>query len=292
MELCPTLSRFDNLISPLAPSHRERRKLCREPWLILLLVVLVPACTESVPVEVPRTADQPKSPRVSGSTSVGGETLPVDIVINSTGFSIKTADGTLRGARVTPGQRPSSELYRRSIKQVIEFYPKSLLEKIKLRKILVCEGLTFDETACFAFTDVVNGCIYLNVNSGLEARYLERTVHHELFHQLDFVGDHQLDPDPKWESLNSVDFHYRGDVERLQADPAESARDDGLRGFLNRYSTASPTEDKAEVYTALILEPEKLRNRMDADVILRRKVGRIREMLDAFGPYAKVLTGY
>jgi hypothetical protein len=206
-------------------------------------------------------------------------------------FPFRTHDGILKGMAVPASRRLAAELYQRRLGDEIRLYPDSHLKRIKLRQIVLCENLSFNATKCFSFTDVEHGSIYINVQAGLDDEKLRWTIHHELFHQLDYAGDSRLDPDPAWESLNPIGFHYTGDVERLQADTAEAQREAGIRGFFNRYATTSSTEDKAELYAFLVVDPEEACRRLAADVILRRKAARIREMIDAFGPYSALLTG-
>jgi hypothetical protein len=248
---------------------------------------------ESVPVELPPLSHSSPTATTTASASTDGilyETT-VAFVIDRPEFPVRTQDGILKGTAVPASRRLAVELYQRRLVDEIRLYSDTLLRRIKLRQIVLCEGLSFNTTQCSSFTDVEHGSIYMNVQAELDDERIRWTIHHEIFHQLDYAGDSRLDPDPTWESLNPIGFRYAGDVERLQADPAEGQRDPGIKGFFNRYATTSPTEDKAELYALLVVDPEGVRRRLEADVIRRRKVVRIREMIDAFGPYSALLTG-
>jgi hypothetical protein len=255
-------------------------------------MVVSASCTESVPVELP-----PPSPPPSAATTTES---PLDVepgessvafIIDHPQFPFQTHDGFLDGTAVPASRRLTAELYQRRLGDELRLYPDTLLKRIKLRRIVLCEDLSFNSTKCFSFTDVEHGTIYMNVLASPDDERIRWTVHHELFHQLDYAGDSQLDPDPAWESLNPIGFRYTGDVERLQADPAEGHREAGIRGFVNRYATTSSTEDKAELYALLLLDPETARRRLAEDDILRRKADKIRKMIDAFGPYSALLIG-
>lgn len=128
--------------------------------------------------------------------------------------------------------------------------------------MILCEPLSFDGTKCSAFTDVERGRIYLNVDSALDEHYMTWTVHHEAFHRIDYHGDRQLVPDPGWESLNPPWFRYSRDADRFQA--GSGRRIDGLP------------------QSTLGIEPRGGQG---------RKVTRVREMIDATGPYSRLLTG-
>jgi hypothetical protein len=275
-----------------ASLQRWRRFLAL--WLAFAQWVVAASCTESVPIELPPLSHSSTSATIT-TRKASPDDRPVETSvafnIDRPEFPVQTHDGTLNGTPVSLSRRLGAELYQRRLGDEIRLYPEPLLKRIKLRRIVLCEDLSFNKTNCFSFTDVEHGSIYINVQAGLDDEKMRWTIHHELFHQLDYAGDSRLDPDPVWESLNPIGFRYTGDVERLQADGAEAQRDAGIKGFFNRYATTSPTEDKAELFAFLVAAPEEARRRLAEDGILRRKAAKIREMIDAFGPYSTLLTG-
>lgn len=261
----------------------------------LAQVALAASCTESVPVEFPPSSRPAASASAEKNASKGPQrddaATPVAMVIDEPGFPVKTHDGVLNGTAIPASRRLAADLYQRRLGDEIRMYPKAFLKRIKLRQVVLCEDLSFDAAKCVSFTDVEHGTIFMNVQSGVNDAQIRWTIHHEIFHQIDYAADGKLDPDPAWESLNPPGFRYSGDVERLQANAVEAARDDVQKGFLNRYAMASPAEDKAELYAFLVLEPNLVRRRMLDDDILRRKAAKIREMVDRFGPYSDLLIG-
>ena len=68
----------------------------------------------------------------------------------------------------------------------------------------------------------------------------------------------------------------------IQNLPSALTPDDSLAGFLNKYSTSDPMEDRAEIFRFMIVQPDYINLRMKSDVILRRKVEAIRAMLGEF----------
>ena len=157
--------------------------------------------------------------------------------------------------------------------------------------MILCKNLAFDDTRCPAFADVERGQLFLSVESLVDPSLLRRTVHHEVFHQIDYADDAVLAEDVRWQALNAPGFQYAGNSQRLLADPNITTLNDSLAGFLNRYAATSATEDKAELYSYLMTDPDVVRRRVARDDILRRKVDRIREMIDTFGPYSRALLG-
>jgi hypothetical protein len=250
------------------------------------------SCTESVPNES-LTQFSPTSSGGASNQSPGAERrdLPVVIIFERLELPVQTQDGLINGKAVAESQRGRALTLEQRLRDEIGLYPDALLKRIKLHRIVLCDDLSFNATPCFSFTDVERGSIYMKVQEGVSGERIRWTIHHELFHQLDYAGDGRLDPDPAWESLNPLGFRYAGNVEGLQTDPDAARMDTGVKGFVNRYATASPTEDKAELYALLAVEPEEARRRLADDEVLRRKATRIRRMVEAFGQGAVLLGG-
>jgi hypothetical protein len=245
------------------------------------------SCTEEFPVEIPRTANATTA--TGGSASSQRSVVP--IVTEETGLPLKTRDGLLSGDAFGASTKFSSGYYQQIIGEQLERYPRALLERIGLKRVILCKNLAFDEAHCVAFADVERGQLFLSVESLADPATLRRTVHHELFHQIDFADDGVLAEDVQWQVLNAPGFQYVGDPRQLASDPSAMTVNDAVAGFLNRYSATSATEDKAELYSYLVTDPEIVRRRAGRDDILRRKADRLRKMIDTFGPYSRGLLG-
>jgi hypothetical protein len=274
------------------PTQAHERRLPSALWVACAQMFVSTSCTETVPIDLPPPS-QPTATAATTKASPDDEPreTPVAFIIEHPVFPVQTQDGLINGKAVPARRRLTAELYHSRLGDEIRLYPDTLLKQIKLRQIVLCDELSFNATKCFSFTDVEQGTIYMNVQTNVDDDRIRWTIHHELFHQLDYAGDSRLDPDPAWESLNPIGFRYFADAERLQTDPAAAGRETGIKGFVNRYATASPTEDKAELYALLVVEPEEARRRLADDDVLRRKAAKIRQMIDAFGPYSALLIG-
>jgi len=104
-----------------------------------------------------------------------------------------------------------------------------------------------------------------------------RAVHHELFHAIDYHDDALHFLDPWWESLNAPGFHYCSGRSHF-VKPCQTP------GFLTNYSITAVEEDKAEVFSHLIVEYNKVQLRCQKDPILKRKVERMKQLLQQFCP--------
>jgi len=214
----------------------------------------------------------------------------VPIVAEAPGLPVKTRDGWLRGTPATAGGRALDNL-RRLLSEQLVHYPAEFAWRIGLKEVVLCDTLSFERADCNAFADVERGRLYLSFGDHVDPAYLKRTIHHEIFHQVDFAYGRRLDADPRWEVLNPPGFRYTQDAETLQANSDALRTDQELSGFLDLYATASVAEDKAEVYTFLVVDPDLVERRAASDEVIRHKVERIEAMLDRLGPYRRILLG-
>lgn len=170
-------------------------------------------------------------------------------------------------------------------------YGPSGLRKVGVARVMLCRELTINfrkprkmmiDGALDVRTEQSAGAfawgrdIYIDVFVILVGRRPAVTLHHEIFHVLDRI------PDARWSALNSPDFRYgTGGIDRQhlfgQGEPSS------IPGFVSEYSTASPAEDKAELYERMITAPKDIQARAKKDPILEKKMKVIREMLEELG---------
>lgn len=112
------------------------------------------------------------------------------------------------------------------------------------------------------------------------------TVHHELFHAMDYRDDLGHFADPDWWHLNEPGFRYNADL-AFRDMPTFDYRDVELpeKGFLNTYSTQNPYEDKATLYGNLVTRYAFVMEKCRTDNILGRKVEHLKQLLKKFHPY-------
>lgn len=259
------------------------------PWLFWASISLGTGCTEVVELEQPEPRTRSSIP--TASQDLGPPTSRgVEVLLDSPAISARTRDGEIQGGPILPEYRATATDARLTIQGELARYPGSFLDRIGLRQVVLCDGLVFDSTTCSAFADVEHGRIFLDVKAAEDRPSLRKTLHHELFHQADFADDGRLDADPSWEALNPPRFRYAQDAQRYQDDP-DAATGPAPAGFLNRYATSSPTEDKAVLFSAMVTERAETRKRIEADPILRAKADRIRGILEDLGGNARDLIG-
>jgi hypothetical protein len=109
--------------------------------------------------------------------------------------------------------------------------------------------------------------LMLDVGLGVRGTYLESAVLHELYHMAEMRIDALVDGD--WEQ------QFTGYANGYTPDLLGKARiGSGSPGFLNAYSQTYPYEDRAELFSQLLVNPDGVLAHLRAtnDAVLRRKV--------------------
>lgn len=197
-------------------------------------------------------------------------------------FPVQTTHGQITGATAK-----TSELAAYVPLFVEEFrrYPASLVRRTGVRRIVLCRTLAFGDDPRASIPDYDHTVMYYDAaRAAYSPAYQRATVHHEFFHMVDWKDDSLVYRDAEWSRLNGPGFQYgRRHVRGI--DPSLwGEMNDGLKGFLNRYSMTGVQEDKAEIFCYLIFKPEMIRRRAGGDEILARKVAVMKRLMNAFEP--------
>jgi hypothetical protein len=145
--------------------------------------------------------------------------------------------------------------------------------------------LTFESQRRGAIPDFENDILYLDVDQGSYDRFYQRRVlHHEFFHIVDWRDDRELYEDGKWRALNADSFHYRNGGFALQSASTAGDVQDRDPGFLTCYSMSGVEEDKAELFSFLVVAPKLVGKRAERDRVLANKVARMKDLLAEFCP--------
>lgn len=157
-------------------------------------------------------------------------------------------------------------------------YPPPLLAATKVRHVTLCRSIEVAEDemapAGMAFLDQQR--ILVNVGSfeqSADGFTIDRVIHHELFHLLDYAGDH-FDADREWHVLNPPGFTY------VDPDKLYRARDLGTvrpTGFVRAYATQNEVEDRASTFELVLAQPQELCALAARDPIVAKKVALIKK---------------
>lgn len=140
------------------------------------------------------------------------------------------------------------------------------VRKLGLRYVLLCGGAKYDDRPIGGVAVAQLDLFILDVSGSANAAFLETATLHELYHVAE----------SRFNTLRDVDWdtQFAGYAYRYAPDLLKHALDSGRPGFLNEYAQTFPHEERAELFTALLLTPGDVlaRIRATSDSVLRRKV--------------------
>lgn len=219
---------------------------------------------------------------------VGGIALPIQaqsgiIVIlenKETPLVISRPGLAVRADRATPEELRK---YYPILSQELSRYSKTIFQSIPLRRIVLCARLTIDGKSRAGLALESEGTILLNVTppEWLDEESIRRVIHHELFHVMDVILTPNRKAADTWAIMNPAYFTYGGN-DIMEALEITNQSPDGrteVPGLLNYYSMVSVQEDRAELFSYMIVRPDYLKDIADTDKIILTKVVRIKREL-------------
>lgn len=183
--------------------------------------------------------------------------------------------------------------YLEFLRNELAVYPPALVNKLQLDRIILCEhlkklkrpvsgcasmSLLFADNLALRMLSFKKNTIYLDVAYGGTADGLV-TVHHELFHATEAHGlgwPPYLDED--WPKLNPSTFLYKHEVSEYAANRYPLDVD----GFLTDYSMESAREDKAELFSHMIVNMARVEHFSEKDKYLKAKVASMKKIMRSF----------
>jgi hypothetical protein len=201
----------------------------------------------------------------------------VELLVAMRGFELPLPNGVVSG---DAGPEEATAAAAALVARELARLPAGFLAAARLRRVVLVGGLR-EGRAPIPSLPNYKGTLLLDVVGS--PRYLERLLHHEVFHFADLADDDTVVADPAWAALNPPDFRY-GRGGRSMREPDAGALDAAPIGFPSRYATSALEEDKAEVFALLMAAPAELDTRLAGDPVLAEKVARVRELTAALSP--------
>lgn len=206
----------------------------------------------------------------------------IEILTTGMTLPVKTTYGLIEGK---PAEGKELENYIGVFTPEFTLYPTSLVKLSRLKRIVICNELSFAGQRRNAIPDFEHDTLYLDPSRGsYSPPYMRKVIHHEFFHIIDYLDDGKLYQDERWSSLNPPSFNYGSGGINAQNLSFSSLTTDKLPGFLNYYSMTGVEEDKAELFAYLIIDPAYVEQRIKTDAVLGAKVKLMMELLHTFCP--------
>jgi hypothetical protein len=182
--------------------------------------------------------------------------------------------------------------YLEFLRDEMAIYPAAIINKLQLDRIILCSDLK-------KLDKPVSGCASMSLfPDNLALRMLFRkntiyldtkydntidglvTIHHELYHAIEsHDGSFPKYVDLDWNQLNEARFQYRSDILSFNKTPSLD-----FEGFLTDYSMETVREDKAELFSHLIVNHPRVEELAKKDQILAFKITRLKKLLRDFSP--------
>jgi len=236
-------------------------------------VVRLPADERTAPVGTPLNS------AISSSQQLQRR-LNVQILMADEDIRVELSTGPITADAISGDQ---ADAYLSILVKEFAVYPPAFVRRAKLKRIIVCEQLAYDDQRRAAVPDFEHGTLYLDWQSGARDRHYQRAVmHHEFFHMVDYQDDGLVYEDKAWQQLNAAGFHYGPGGAAVQDDARQSDFRRPTAGFLTHYSTAGVEEDKAELFAHLIVSPQQVAAAVEQDARLDSKVLHLKASLRSF----------
>lgn len=195
----------------------------------------------------------------------------IQIVMNPTRvYPIKSRSGDVTGTLPT---KRDVEAFCPILAREIKKYPDEFFRNLELEQIVTCKKLLRGQGPALAIAFM--GLDSIHVDVGETDKFA--TLHHEIFHIVDYREDASME-DKVWEGLNPPDFRYDPNLKITEGVTSR------FKGFITMYSLTQACEDKAELYSYLIMDQKMVRVRAGKDAVVAKKVARMKEIARGFCP--------
>lgn len=153
-------------------------------------------------------------------------------------------------------------------------YTPEIVKASRVQRVVICNNLSCGEQNAAGAAQmglfVVDSLLFDTNRITRNWKNARMTIHHEVFHSIDYHDDFMNYVDLHWNHLNSPGFRY---------DPLNLHDKRVPKGFLSAYSTTATWEDKAELYSHMIVEYSSVMKQCARDEVLALKVIRMKELL-------------
>lgn len=184
------------------------------------------------------------------------------------------------------------------LNEELSIYDPEVVRQSQLQRLILCNNLRHNGERVNGLAEVGRFVVdSLVFNASAITKSWERaraTLHHELFHAIDYRDDTAHFIDPGWRQLNGVDYKYNDSLQftagEYFSDAVYFPRFDFRQlektpgGFLNEYATESVAEDKAVTYSWMIIRYHDLQAIMKKDDVVNAKVHYLQDLLAKFHP--------
>jgi hypothetical protein len=182
-----------------------------------------------------------------------------------------------------PATSAQLKLYEPIFNKEWALYPPSYVQKAKLDRIVFVADLSVDGQARAAVPAFDGNTMYYDPALGsYNPHYQRLVVHHEFFHMVD-QRMQLLYKDAEWSKLNPAGFRY-GSGGALMRTSGVGELTTKIPGFVTPYATAALEEDKAELFSHMVIDGAFVRDLARKDKVVAAKIALLKQRLAKFDP--------
>jgi hypothetical protein len=184
------------------------------------------------------------------------------------------------------------------LKSELALYDPAIIKASQLQRVILCTHLSSQGEPASGLAEVgrfvVDSLVFSATDITKQWERARATLHHEIFHAIDYRDGVTHYVDPEWRKLNGESYHYNDSLQFTAGEyysdavyfPKFNFRDVEKipAGFLNQYGTQSVHEDKAIYYSWLLVRYTELQEICAQDEIVAAKVEYMKELLAKFHP--------
>ena len=203
------------------------------------------------------------------------EAYGLQVIAAESSFSLESGRALIRGE---PPLADEVVQYVPLFIRQFFLYPPEFIRAASVKRVVLCRALTCERVPRAGVPDLEGRTLYFDVcPPGSSRWYLRTVIHHETFHMFDYYDDERF-TDFDWQSLNTPGFKYGSKVSKNE-DPEAALFSSEHPGFLTTYSLTAVEEDKAVIFSHLIVDPRYVEQRAARDPILHTKVTMMKRSL-------------
>jgi hypothetical protein len=156
-------------------------------------------------------------------------------------------------------------------------YTPQTIKALGLKKIYLVKDLSVDGQNRSGMPEpVLEDALYFDISDNYlnseDGAYMRRTFHHEFKHLIDYNLYGSYSGDKQWNTCNVTNTTYGNGGGSMYDNPEYAHAEHPSTGFIDGYATSGIEEDRAEVYTAFMTNPEKLQQMTSKNAALSCKV--------------------
>lgn len=193
-------------------------------------------------------------------------------------------EGSSRAIEAQNTGRNNGDMVLYFLRKEFAKYPAALLRRSGIKRIVLCKELKNAGVRIAGVAVERNASIYVDSTTKVgDEAHRRRTLHHELFHFLDFAQHPDVMHNPAWQAANTPGFNY-GSTPPAPKPGQRNWASHPVIGILSDYAMKALPEDRAELFAALMTNNLTLRLLVQRDANLATKVKLLKEELGRFCP--------